>query len=203
MTTSHTHTQYSLWDWLLRTFQFRCFCNVRRWFVRSFVCFVCVMISKYISLFLVRSFGLFVFDNINEVSKIQRLLAISVRRDWVRRTHLRRTFSRSCTAEFIWNKWNKGNFSCSHSLMIRSVFFFFILLFSLNVFFFGLCSFAFHSINFSIYIRYLIVYLRFSSCVFCARLIFVFSSFLSMQFESLTSRFSFRFLNFVPPMIKV
>lgn len=54
------------------------------------------------------------------------------------------TCSRNCTAEFTWNKWNKGNFfpprlyMCVFSLLLR-----------------------FSSINFSIIIRYLIVYLLF------------------------------------------
>lgn len=121
--------------------------QLRDWFLCSFqvflwwcgVCVVCVRALLVMS----KSLGSFVSPPAVQM-KFQTFSAC-YRFSGLARIH--GTFSRNCTAEFIWNKWNKGNFPV-RSLSLLSRFLFYSL---------------FSSINFSIIIRYLIVYLRLSS----------------------------------------
>lgn len=211
MTTSHSHklAQTQLTSRLVFTLRSGvfamyavgwcvCVCVCARLSVCMFVCFMWMISNSLCS---------FAFDSsINEVWKEFNVCCRWFFR-WPGLAHIYGTFSRSCTAEFIRNKWNKGNFSCSHSRMLFSI----LPLFadrpisfpcSLSVeLFFTL--FRFSSINFSIIIRYLIVYLRFPSCAFfphwCSSSSFSlhFSPFIRKFFRCFS--FLISFLNFVPP----
>lgn len=112
MTTSHSEIGFYV--------HFRCFVIVR-----------CVCVCVWISLFLCvrkserekswcQSLWAYFFpftERTNEVLEFQRLLP------FLGLARIHGTFSRNCTAEFIWNKWNKGNFF---------LFFYLVLSFSLS-----------------------------------------------------------------------
>lgn len=95
---------------------FRCFCD-------GAVCVVCVRALLVMS----KSLGSFVSPPAVQM-KFQTFSAC-YRFSGLARIH--GTFSRNCTAEFIWNKWNKGNFPVRLCLFYLGLFLFAFLFYKL------------------------------------------------------------------------